>query len=303
MSTTEPVDAHGNTCNPTKSPCDRYVFNTVLTRAKSLVVVVGSPLVLLNIEDQMAKLYKDKGKCWSLYLKSCIEKNTFIIPPTVGDNEQVRQNFKAKLATRLGIGTTVRPSSARKPLSSKAPLPALPSKFELQSPTKLTSQSPPSKAQPRVVSPQKVNAQPPSQPKLLYPTTAPVGSEHSFSKPVIKHSSPPLTAKGSKAGTPLTAVKSPSPQVQSGTSSLRATNVQPKLSPKEGPKLKPAENLSSVSAKMKSKPATTQQRSHPKKGITSIMYICYVMSYIHVPAINYYRESKGSSCILHTPSL
>ena len=57
MSTTEPIDKDGNTCNPTKSPCDRYVFNTVLTRAKSLVVAVGSPLVLLNTEAHMVKLY------------------------------------------------------------------------------------------------------------------------------------------------------------------------------------------------------------------------------------------------------
>ena len=57
MSTTEPVDAMGNTTNPTKSPCDPFVFNTVITRSKSLVVVVGSPLALLAIEEHMKQLY------------------------------------------------------------------------------------------------------------------------------------------------------------------------------------------------------------------------------------------------------
>lgn len=103
LSTTEPVDAHGNTTNPTKSPCDRYVFNTVLTRARSLVVVVGSPLILLKTEAHMVKLYGNKGKCWSVYLKKCLEKNTFIIPSSVGESEYQRQQFKAKLASGLGV--------------------------------------------------------------------------------------------------------------------------------------------------------------------------------------------------------
>ena len=80
MSTTEPVDETGNTINPTKSPCDPYVFNTVLTRAKSLVVVVGCPAALLGIEKHMVRTYDEKGKCWSTYLKTCLENKTFIIP-------------------------------------------------------------------------------------------------------------------------------------------------------------------------------------------------------------------------------
>ena len=80
MSTTEPVDETGNTTNPTKSLCDPFIFDTVLTRAKSLVVVVGCPVALLGIEKHMVKTYKEKGKCWSTYLKTCLENKTFIIP-------------------------------------------------------------------------------------------------------------------------------------------------------------------------------------------------------------------------------
>ena len=97
------MDAHGDTCNPTKSPCDRYVFNTILTRAKSLVVAVGNPLDLLSVENHMVKRYGDQGKCWSLYLKSCLEKNTFIIPTIVEGNKQNRKRFKAELKLRLDI--------------------------------------------------------------------------------------------------------------------------------------------------------------------------------------------------------
>ncbi len=102
LSTTEPVGEDGNTLNPTKSPCDRYIFNTILTRAKSLVVVVGSPRVLLKTEQHMVRLYGAKGRCWSLYLKSCIENDTLIIPSLVEADKNVTENFVAELAATVG---------------------------------------------------------------------------------------------------------------------------------------------------------------------------------------------------------
>ena len=115
MSTTEPVDETGNTTNPTKSPCDRYVFNTVLTRAKSLVVVVGSPLALLRIEEHMIKLYGRKGKCWSLYLKHCIENKTLVIPAALAKTQKERENFMARLKSDLGIKPSNSVPSSRSP--------------------------------------------------------------------------------------------------------------------------------------------------------------------------------------------
>lgn len=121
LSTTEAVDAQGNTSNPTKSPCDRYVFNRVLTRAKALVVAVGSPLALLRIESYMVKRYKDTGRCWSLYLKSCLKKNTIIIPPNVAENEKKKEEFIAKLSALLSatdIPQTLPPRSSLETLSA-----------------------------------------------------------------------------------------------------------------------------------------------------------------------------------------
>ena len=115
LSTTEPVTEDGNTLNPTKSPCDRFVFNTVLTRAKSLVVVVGSPKVLLKTEQHMVELYGDQGRCWSLYLKSCIEHGTLTVPPLVETDKRITDNFIAELAA--AVGATL-PSDPRK--SSRA---------------------------------------------------------------------------------------------------------------------------------------------------------------------------------------
>ena len=55
----------------------------------------------------MVRLYGKKGKCWSVYLKKCLEKNTFIIPPCVGDSEHQREQFKAKLASDLGVKSPI----------------------------------------------------------------------------------------------------------------------------------------------------------------------------------------------------
>ena len=104
LSTTEPVDGDGNTTNPTKSPCDPYVFNTVLTRSKSLVVVVGSPLALLKIEGHMKKIYGRKAECWSNYLRLCLEKNTLIVPAVVKPNE--KEQFEFELQTALFEAST-----------------------------------------------------------------------------------------------------------------------------------------------------------------------------------------------------
>ena len=102
VSTTEPIDKDGSSYNPTTSPCDHYVFNTILTRAKSLVVMVGSPWVLLNTEAHMAKLSGGKARCWSLYLRSCLENGTFIIPSLVEPDQSISEKFKEQLADYLG---------------------------------------------------------------------------------------------------------------------------------------------------------------------------------------------------------
>ena len=95
------MDSEGNTTNPTKSSCDPFVFNTVLTRSKSLVVVVGSPMALLRTEEHKEKLYGKKARCWSTFFKHCLENNTFFIPPVVKPlDTKALQEFQLKLKTR-----------------------------------------------------------------------------------------------------------------------------------------------------------------------------------------------------------
>ena len=80
VSTSEPTEvlADGSVApsNPTKSICDPFVFNTVITRAQSLVVCVGNPFLLLRLEQSMVRRYGDRGKCWSHYLKACLDHDT-----------------------------------------------------------------------------------------------------------------------------------------------------------------------------------------------------------------------------------
>ena len=80
VSTSESIrvgpDGSVNPSNPTKSICDPFVFNTVMTRAQSLVVSVGNPFLLLRLEQSMVKKYGDRGSYWSHYLKACLDHDT-----------------------------------------------------------------------------------------------------------------------------------------------------------------------------------------------------------------------------------
>ena len=57
---------------------DPYVVNTVMSRARSLIVSVGNPYLLLNMEKHTCKKYGEKGKYWSNYIKECIDNKSFI---------------------------------------------------------------------------------------------------------------------------------------------------------------------------------------------------------------------------------
>jgi len=78
LSTLEITKADGSTLNPTKSICDQYVFNTVITRAQSLVVCVGNPFLLFSIEKSTPgyNIY-----CWKEYVKRCLETSTLKLTP------------------------------------------------------------------------------------------------------------------------------------------------------------------------------------------------------------------------------
>ena len=84
LSTYEATDEDGNTRNPTKSIADPYVVNTVVTRARSLVVSVGNPYMLLNMEKHMCKKYGEKAKYWSNYIKRCLEHDSVVFHKSLG---------------------------------------------------------------------------------------------------------------------------------------------------------------------------------------------------------------------------
>lgn len=61
-----------------KSLFNPYVFNTVLTRARTRVVAVGKPKEVIEFENASydSQSYKIKLKCWHEYLKLCIQQKT-----------------------------------------------------------------------------------------------------------------------------------------------------------------------------------------------------------------------------------
>ena len=106
ISTCEPTWEDGNTRNPTKSICDPFVFNTAITRAKSLIVSFGNPFLLLATEKHMVQKYGSTGKCWSEYMMRCLLNGTFIVPDSVIKSLSDKGKYKQKLMQTLeGCGS------------------------------------------------------------------------------------------------------------------------------------------------------------------------------------------------------
>ena len=106
LSTAEPTTAKGKSKNPTKTPCNQYVFNTALTRAKSLIVCVGNPFLLMKIENQMnptdeqPESQADKQHFWAEFIRRCMENKTFIIPESLQVSSKDR---KEKLGSLMEL--------------------------------------------------------------------------------------------------------------------------------------------------------------------------------------------------------
>ena len=84
--TSEPVNPDGSSANPTKSVCDKFVFNTLITRAQSLVVAVGNPYRLFKIEEMSPN---GRG-CWKEYMRHCIECHTLFFSDLQKKDRQKR---------------------------------------------------------------------------------------------------------------------------------------------------------------------------------------------------------------------
>ena len=73
ISTNEATDGIGCSKNPTKSMCDPFVFNTVITRSQSLLVCVGNPYFICQLEENM----QTGRRCWATYIQCCLDCETF----------------------------------------------------------------------------------------------------------------------------------------------------------------------------------------------------------------------------------
>ena len=71
ISTCEEVN-QGQAVNHTRSLSNHYVFNTVITRSKFLVIAVGNPYLLIKTEkDMMNRLTGTAKLCWTPFLRKC----------------------------------------------------------------------------------------------------------------------------------------------------------------------------------------------------------------------------------------
>ena len=116
LSTAEPTTAEGESKNPTKTPCNQYVFNTAITRAQSLVVCVGNPFLLLKIEKKIGN--ENKASCWGEYIRRCMQENngSFVIPSNLWSDVEDRQD-KINTLTELVYRSYIT-SASRKTIDS-----------------------------------------------------------------------------------------------------------------------------------------------------------------------------------------
>ena len=84
--TSEAVDESCATLDPMKSLCDQYVFNTVITRARSLVVAIGNPFRLMKIEAMgrqgdvtTSQQSAGKTKCWQTFVFHCLQCRSLLL--------------------------------------------------------------------------------------------------------------------------------------------------------------------------------------------------------------------------------
>ena len=72
----ECINEEGAPTNPTKSLCDPTIFNTAVTRAQGLIVAVGNPYKLMEVEVKMDA----SRRCWKEYIYNCLINDTVLVP-------------------------------------------------------------------------------------------------------------------------------------------------------------------------------------------------------------------------------
>ena len=111
LSTSEPrlyqdgTFQHVSTQNVGGSVSNQRVFNTVLTRAKSLFVVVGNPFYLLDAEQSLVEAGQQSVLCWKEYLKTCISRGSIVFPDncTTKQRETLLQRVYFSRSTKSSV--------------------------------------------------------------------------------------------------------------------------------------------------------------------------------------------------------
>ena len=78
-------------CDSIKSICNEYVFNTVVTRARSLVCVAGNPFLLMHMGSGF------KTNCWIEYVRKCLQCDSLHV------DSQLAQSQEQSLTTILEL--------------------------------------------------------------------------------------------------------------------------------------------------------------------------------------------------------
>ena len=99
--TSEAVDEHCATRDPVKSLCDQYVFNTVITRACSLVVAIGNPFRLMHIEGKLADSANESKNCWQAFFYYCLQCNSLVLSKQLNSKLEETATMALQQSTRL----------------------------------------------------------------------------------------------------------------------------------------------------------------------------------------------------------
>ena len=90
----EPLKDGGNKEYLRKSLFNKFVFNTVITRAKTHVVAVARPVELLDFENKYFNA-ENETKCWHEYLQLCVDRDTVTNLAQAQIEDEVLERLKA----------------------------------------------------------------------------------------------------------------------------------------------------------------------------------------------------------------
>ena len=91
--TSEPAKQDCSPEEKTKSLCEATVFNTVITRACSLVVACGNPFRILKMEEKMG----NSKHCWMEFLHRCMENRSLLLSKDLSKQRDLYKDALHKL--------------------------------------------------------------------------------------------------------------------------------------------------------------------------------------------------------------